>query len=232
MAPLLECQGLTKKYGRLTALDDISLTLERGNIIGLLGPNASGKTTLLKLINGLIVPTSGKVLINGKEPGVESKLSVSYLPDTNYLPDWMTVKQLLYFYSDFYSNFNMDKAYDMLGRLGIEDSLKLKTLSKGTQEKVQLILTMSRKADLYCLDEPIGGVDPASRDYILDTIISNYNEEGSILISTHLISDIEKVLNDVIFIKEGHIFLHESVDDIREEYGRSVDEHFREVFRC
>ncbi len=232
MAPLLECQTLTKKYGQTIALNNVSFTLERGKIIGLLGPNASGKTTLIKLINGLLTPTSGKILINGKEPGIESKLSVAYLPDITFLNEWMSVKQLLNYYNDFYSNFNMDKAYDMLKRLNIDEKHKLKAMSKGTKEKVQLILTMSRKADLYCLDEPIGGVDPASRDYILDTILNNYNEEGSILISTHLINDIEKILDEVLMIQFGCLYMHKTVDEIREEKGTSVDGLFREVFRC
>jgi len=232
MAPLLECRTLTKKYGSLLALNNVSFTLERGSIIGLLGANASGKTTLIKLINGLLTPTSGEVLINGKKPGIESKLSISYLPDANFLPEWMNVKQLLDYYKDFYCNFNINKAYDMLNRLGLNDKMKLKSMSKGTKEKVQLILTMSREADLYCLDEPIGGVDPAARDYILDTIINNYNENGSILISTHLISDIEKVLDDVLFIKNGCLYEHATVDEIRSKYNSSVDNYFREVFKC
>lgn len=232
MAPLLECRNLTKNYGRLTALNNVELTLERGRIIGLLGPNASGKTTLIKLINGLLTPTSGEILINGKKPGIESKLNIAYLPDTTFLCDWMNVKQLISYYSDFYSNFSNEKAYDMLTRLGIDEHMRLKAMSKGTKEKVQLILTMSRQADLYCLDEPIGGVDPASRDYILDTIINNYNPEGSILISTHLISDIEKVLDEVVFIKHGCMYLHDTVDNIRETKGMSIDAMFREVFKC
>lgn len=232
MAPLLQCQTLTKKYGSTLALNNVSFNLERGKIVGLLGPNASGKTTLIKLINGLITPASGQILINGEKPGIESKLSVAYLPDTTFLCDWMSVKQLLNYYSDFYSNFITEKAYDMLERLHITENMKLKAMSKGTKEKVQLILTMSRKADLYCLDEPIGGVDPASRDYILDTIINNYNEDGTILISTHLISDIEKVLDEVLLINYGCIYLHKTVDEIREEKGMSVDALFREVFRC
>lgn len=232
MSSLLVCQALTKKYGSLLALNNVSFTLERGRIAGLLGPNASGKTTLIKLINGLITPTGGSLFINGKKPGIESKLNISYLPDANFLPEWMNVKQLLNFYNDFYSNFNMNKAYDMLARLGLKDNMRLKLMSKGTKEKVQLILTMSRTADLYCLDEPIGGVDPASRDYILDTIINNYNENGSILISTHLISDIEKVLDDVLIIQNGCLYMHKTVDEIRTEHNTSVDGFFREVFRC
>ncbi len=232
MIPLLECRQLTKKYGSITALDNVSLTLNRGRIIGLLGPNASGKTTLIKLICGLLTPSSGEILINGFHPGPESKLKVAYLPDVSFLSEWMTVEQTFNYYRDFYSNFNIDKAYDMLSRLNINKSMKLKAMSKGTKEKVQLILTMSRNADLYCLDEPIGGVDPASRDYILDTIINNYNPEGTILISTHLISDIEKVLDEVVIIKQGTLFMYNSVDNIRENNGMSVDSLFREVFRC
>ena len=232
MTPLLECRTLTKKYGNVLALNNVSFTLERGRIIGLLGPNASGKTTLIKLINGLLTPTSGEVLINGEKPGVKSKLSIAYLPDTTFLSDFMNVKQLINYYGDFYSNFEKEKAYDMLKHLNIAENMKLKAMSKGTKEKVQLILTMSRKADLYCLDEPIGGVDPASRDYILNTILNNYNEEGSILISTHLISDIEQILDEVLLIQYGNLYAHKSVDEIREEHGISVDGYFREVFRC
>lgn len=232
MAPLLECRTLTKKYGKTLALNNVSFTLERGRIVGLLGPNASGKTTLIKLINGLLTPTSGEVLINGKKPGIESKLSIAYLPDTMFLNDWMSVKQLINYYSDFYANFDTNKAYDMLKRLDIKDSMRIKAMSKGTKEKVQLILTMSRNADLYCLDEPIGGVDPASRDYILNTILNNYNENGSILISTHLISDVEQILDDVLMLRFGCLYIHKTVDEIREEKHMSVDELFREVFRC
>lgn len=232
MANLLECHSVAKKYGSVTALNNVSFTLEKGRIVGLLGPNASGKTTLIKLINGLLTPTNGQILINGKAPGIESKLSVAYLPDRDFLGSWLNVKQIFDYYGDFYSNFNKEKAYDMLKRLNITETTKLKAMSKGTREKVQLILTMSRKADLYCLDEPIGGVDPASRDYILDTILSNYNTEGSILISTHLISDIERVLDEVIILQNGFLKAHTSVDSIREEKGLSVDNYFREVFRC
>ncbi len=232
MAPLLECRSLTKKYGNVIALNNVSFTLERGRIVGLLGPNASGKTTLIKLINGLLTPTYGEILINGLRPGIESKLQVAYLPDTTYLNDWMSVKQLISLYSDFFSNFNVSKAYDMLKRLDLKDTMRIKAMSKGTKEKVQLILTMSRNADLYCLDEPIGGVDPASRDYILNTILNNYNENGSILISTHLISDIEQILDDVIMLQFGCLHTHKTVDEIREEKHMSVDELFREVFRC
>ncbi|MFA5523057.1 MAG: ABC transporter ATP-binding protein [Tissierellales bacterium] len=232
MNPILECKSLTKIYSGFTALSDVNLTLERGRIIGLLGPNGSGKTTLLKLINGLLVPDSGSIQIEGKKPGVETKRIVSYLPEKTYLADWMKVSQVVEFFHDFYENFNPKKAYDMLTDLKIDPEKHLNTLSKGTKEKVQLILVMSREADLYCLDEPIGGVDPASRDYILNTIINNYNENATVLISTHLIADIEKVLDEVIFLKDGSVTLHSSVDDIRVAESKSIDSLFREVFKC
>ena len=232
MEQLLNCQGLTKRFGYKTALDGISLTLERGRIIGLLGPNGSGKTTLIKLINGLLAPTSGFVSVNGFPPGPESKKIVSYLPERTYFNSWMKVTDILNFFCDFYEDFDRNRASDMLRRLGIDENERLGSMSKGTKEKVQLIMVMSRDAQLYCLDEPIGGVDPAARDYILQTIITNYNENASVLISTHLIADIENVLDDVIFIENGHIRLHASVDEIREQEGKSVDALFREVFRC
>jgi len=232
MSAILECKSLTKKFSNFTALSNVNLTLERGRIIGLLGPNGSGKTTLIKLINGLLVPNSGSLLINGKLPGTETKKIVSYLPEKTYLPEWMRVSETIEFFEDFYADFDRKKAYEMMERLHLDSKKRLKTLSKGTKEKVQLILVMSRKADLYCLDEPIGGVDPAARDYILNTIISNYNENATVLISTHLISDIEKVLDDVVFLKEGFVTMQSSVDDIRSKDGKSVDTLFREVFRC
>lgn len=232
MNPILECKSLTKTYSGFTALSDVNLTLERGRIIGLLGPNGSGKTTLLKLINGLLVPDSGSIQIAGKKPGTETKKIVSYLPEKTYLADWMKVTQVIDFFKDFYENFDSKKAFEMLKDLKINPESRLKTLSKGTKEKVQLILVMSREADLYCLDEPLGGVDPASRDYILNTIINNYRENSTVLISTHLIADIEKVLDEVIFLKNGSITLHSSVDDIRMSEGKSVDSLFREVFKC
>ena len=231
MSVLLQCTGLTKRYGPLTALDHIDLTLESGKIIGLLGPNGSGKTTLIKLINDLLKPDEGSVTIRGMQPGTETKKMVSYLPDTPFLNSWMTVKQIVTMFTEFYEDFRPELAYQMLSQLGIAPDCKLKTLSKGNKEKVCLILVMSRNALLYVLDEPIAGVDPATRDYIISTIINNYNPEASVLISTHLISDIEQVLDDVIFIQNGRITLHQSVDDIREEHGKSVDELFREVFR-
>ena len=232
MNELLTCTGLTKQYGSKAALDNLNLTLPRGRIIGLLGPNGSGKTTLIKLINGLLAPTAGQLYINGNEPGPDTKKVVSYLPERTYFNSWMKVNDILDFFCDFYADFRRNRAEDMLQRLGIDPTARLSTMSKGTKEKVQLIMVMNRDADLYCLDEPIGGVDPAARDYILQTIISNYNENASVLISTHLISDIENVLDDVIFIQNGHIRLHTSVDAIREQEGKSVDTLFREVFRC
>ncbi|MBQ8741931.1 MAG: ABC transporter ATP-binding protein [Clostridia bacterium] len=231
MAEILKMSKLTKRYGSTVALNGINLSIESGKIIGLLGPNGSGKTTLIKIINTLLTPDSGTVLVDGIRPGVESKRIVSYLPDNNYLNSYMTVGQIVTFFKDFYEDFREELAYEMLTRLGISADSKLKTLSKGNKEKVCLILTMSRNARLYVLDEPIAGVDPAARDYVIQTIINNYNPEASVLISTHLISDIEQVLDEVIFIKDGNIVLHKSVDDIRQEHSMSVDELFREVFR-
>lgn len=232
MRPILECQRLTKKYGSFFALSDLSLTLDRGQIVGLLGPNGSGKTTLIKLINGLLIPTDGRVIINGLAPGVETKKIVSYLPDRSYFNEHLRVKELIAYYVDFYENFSLERASSMLDILEIDQKARISSLSKGTKEKVQLALVMSRDAQLYVLDEPIGGVDPAARDYILQTILTNYNENATILISTHLISDIENVLDRVIFLQNGQIALNESVDEIRTEYGKSVDTLFREVFRC
>lgn len=232
MSALLECRSLTKRYGNFTALNNIGFSLERGKIVGLLGPNGSGKTTLIKLINGLLKPTEGEIYINGLRPCPETRAVVAYLPDKEYLNDYMKVSELLDFFADFYDNFDKNRAFQMLDHLQISPQLRLKTLSKGTKEKVQLILTMSRRADLYVLDEPIGGVDPAARDYILNTIISNYEEHSTVLISTHLIADIESVLDDVIFIQNGQIRLHSTVDDIRMNEGKSVDGLFREVFKC
>jgi len=232
MNKLLECKNLSKYFGPVRALDNVTLTIGSGRIVGLLGPNASCKSTFMKICNDLLTPSSGEIRIAGFEPGVESKKIVSYLPERNYLNDWMKVSDIISFFDDFYADFNKEKAYDMLNKLNIQAEDRLKTLSKGTKEKVQLILVMSRDAQLYLLDEPIGGVDPAARDYILETIIRNYNENATVIISTHLISDIEKVLDDVIFIKEGQIVLHKTVDEIREETGKSVDSLFREVFRC
>jgi len=232
MSPILECRNLSKSYGNKTALSNINLSLERGKIVGLLGPNGSGKTTLIKLINQLLVPTAGELLIDGKPPSVATKKIVSYLPERTYLNDWMNVTDIINFFADFYEDFDRSRAYDMLSSLGIEPGDRLKTMSKGTKEKVQLILVMSRRAKLYCLDEPIAGVDPAARDYILSTIINNYAEDATLFISTHLISDVENILDDVIFLQNGQITLTSSVDEIRYKQGKSVDGLFREVFRC
>lgn len=232
MNPLITCENLTKRYPTALALRNLNLTLEHGRIIGLLGPNGSGKSTLIKLIAGILVPTEGKILVNGMAPGVDSKLAVAYLPDCMSLPEHMTIGQLVTFFADFYSNFNKEKAYDMLSRLQLDMKSAFRTLSKGTKEKVQLVLTMSREADLYLLDEPIGGVDPAARDYILETIITNYSEQSSILISTHLITDIENILDEAVFIKQGELQMHASVEEIRNSYHNSIDGYFREVFKC
>lgn len=232
MSILFECKDLRKNYGKNQALKGLNLYIESGQIVGLLGPNGSGKTTLIKLANGLLTKNGGELYIDGKEVGVETKKVVSYLPERTYLDVHSKVKDVIEFFKDFYSDFEENRAYDMLSKLNINPNDKLKTMSKGTREKVQLILVMSRQAKLYFLDEPIGGVDPAARDYILNTIISNYNPEAAVIISTHLISDIEKVLDDVVMIKNGELVMHKKVDEIREEYGKSVDEVFREVFRC
>lgn len=232
MSILFECKDLRKNYGKNQALKGLNLQIESGQIVGLLGPNGSGKTTLIKLANGLLTKNGGELYIDGKEVGVETKKIVSYLLERTYLDVHSKVKDVIEFFKDFYSDFEENRAYDMLSKLNINPNDKLKTMSKGTREKVQLILVMSRQAKLYFLDEPIGGVDPAARDYILNTIISNYNPEAAVIISTHLISDIEKVLDDVVMIKNGELVMHKKVDEIREEYGKSVDEVFREVFRC
>lgn len=232
MSPILECKGLSKCYGKKKALNDINLTIGRGRIIGLLGPNGSGKSTMIKLANGLLTPSKGEILIDGKAPSITSHSLVSYLPERTYLNDWMRVSDIINFFQDFYSDFDDKKAFEMLEGLHINPKDRLKTMSKGTKEKVQLILVMSRKAELYLLDEPIGGVDPAARDYILNTIIGNYSENATVIISTHLISDIERILDEVIFINSGDLVLHNTVDEIREEHGCSVDELFRGVFKC
>ncbi len=232
MEALAVMQGLTKVYGNTLAVNNLNLTIPRGKIIGLLGPNGSGKTTLIKMINGLLTPTAGSILINGMAPGPETKARIAYLPERTYLQSGMKVCDLVDFFEDFYADFDKNRAFSMLGSLNIPPTAPLKTLSKGTKEKVQLILVMSRHADLFILDEPIAGVDPAARDYILNTIITNYNENASILLSTHLISDIENILDEVIFIRSGQVITHMPVDQIREEYGQSVDAYFRRVFAC
>ena len=229
---ILECKDLTKYYDRALGLDHLSLRLEPGRIVGLLGPNGSGKTTLLKIANGLLTPSSGQLLIDGKAPGPDTRRLVSYLPERTYFADWMTALQLLAFFGDFYDDFDRDAAVQMMQRLGIQPKQQIKQMSKGTREKVQLILVMSRKAKLYLLDEPIGGVDPATRDFILNTIISNYNPEAAVVISTHLIADVENILDDVAFLNRGHLLLQSSADELRAREGKSVDAVFREVFRC
>ena len=230
--PILECHALEKRYGSAMALDHIDLALEPGRIIGLLGPNGSGKSTLIKLAMGLLQPTSGELLIDGKAPSPQTNAIVSYLPDRVTLSPWMKTRQLLDFYCDFYADFDRQAAERMLTHLGLNLNQSIRQMSKGMKEKVQLVLTMSRKAKLYLLDEPIGGVDPATRDFILNTIISNYNPEAAVIISTHLIADVEHILDDVAFLSRGHLLLQSSADDLRAKEGKSVDAVFREVFRC
>ena len=230
--PILECKQLSKSYGKAPALENVSFAIEPGRIVGLLGPNGSGKTTLIKLANGLLTPDSGEILIDGAVPGGETHAVVSYLPERTAIPIWMSAGQLMDFYQDFYRDFRRQTAEEMLRHLDIRPTQRIRQMSKGTREKVQLIMVMSRSAKLYLLDEPIGGVDPATRDYILTTIISNYNPEASVILSTHLIADVEKVLDEVVFIDKGHLVLQSSVDQIREEKGMSVDALFREVFKC
>jgi ABC-2 type transport system ATP-binding protein len=231
MSEIVRCNDVCKTYGGITALNNVNFTLESGKIVGLLGPNGSGKTTLIKLLNGLLTPTKGEILIGGHKIGVETKKMVAYLPDNSYLNSWMTVKQIIAYFADFYEDFCPEAAYEMLARLDIAPNRKLKTLSKGNKEKVCLILVMSRKAKLYVLDEPIAGVDPAARDYVISTIINNYNPEATVIISTHLIADIEQILDEVIFLKNGNMVLQKTVDEIRAEHEKSVDELFREVFK-
>ena len=230
--PILQCQGLTKYYGGVLALDHADIAIEPGQIVGLLGPNGSGKTTLIKLANGLLQPTSGSILIDDMTPSPKTHAIVSYLPERIALTDWMNVRQLMDFYGDFYADFQREAAEQMLAQLQLPLGQTVRQMSKGTREKLQLILTMSRKAKLYLLDEPIGGVDPATRDYILHTILSNYNPEAAVVISTHLITDVASILDSVIFLNQGKVVLQSTVDDIRETRGKSVDAYFREVFRC
>lgn len=231
MGEILRCENLSKSYNKFLALNNVTITLEGGKIIGLLGPNGSGKTTLIKLINGLLTPDSGTISICGNALGVQTKSDVAYLPDCIYLNNWMKVHQIVSYFQDFYADFRQELAYEMLERLGISPNQRLKSLSKGNKEKVCLILTMSRNAKLYVLDEPIAGVDPAARDYVISTIINNYNPDAAVLISTHLISDIEQVLDEVIFLRGGRVELQSTVDRIREEKGMSIDQLFREVYR-
>ena len=229
---ILECSRLCKHYGRVQALDGVDLTLEPGRIVGLLGPNGSGKSTLIKLACGLLTPSQGSVRVCGEKPGAVTNALVSYLPERTAVPEWMSVKELLAFYADFYDDFQLEAARQMLDALGLASAKQIRQMSKGSREKVQLILTMSRQARLYLLDEPIGGVDPATRDYILSTIIAHYNPEASVVISTHLIADVEKILDEVVFLQEGRVLLHDEVDALREEKGKSIDALFREVFKC
>ena len=230
--PILEIKNLIKKYHTKNVIDDISLNVDSGKIVGLLGPNGSGKTTLIKLLAGLLTATSGDILIDNKEIGIETKAIVSFLPDRPYFANWMKVHDILAFFADFYRDFSMKKAMEMLKLLNIGVNDRIKTMSKGTKEKLNLVLVMSRAARLYLLDEPIAGVDPAARDYILRTIISNYSEDSSVIITTHHIADVEKILDDVIFLNEGKIELNSAVEDLREERGKSVDEIFRETYIC
>lgn len=232
METIMEIKGITKMFPGTTALNNVNLILPKGKIIGLLGPNGSGKTTLIKIAAGLLVPTLGQITIGGAAPGPETKAIVSYLPERPYFNQWMNAEQMISYFEDFYSDFDRAKAMDMMAKLNINPKAKMKTLSKGTKEKVQLILVMSRHAKLYLLDEPIGGVDPAARDYILNTILKNFEEDSSILISTHLIQDVEAVFDRALFLNQGKIVIDGEVDEIREKYGKSIDGLFREVFKC
>ena len=232
METIMEIKGITKMFPGTTALNNVNLILPKGKIIGLLGPNGSGKTTLIKIAAGLLVPTLGQITIGGAAPGPETKAIVSYLPERPYFNQWMNAEQMISYFEDFYSDFDRAKAMDMMAKLNINPKAKMKTLSKGTKEKVQLILVMSRHAKLYLLDEPIGGVDPATRDYILETIISNYDPDATVIISTHLIADIERTLDEFIFINNGNLVMNDSLDAAREKNGKTIDELFREVFRC
>lgn len=232
MSELLKISNVSKKYKSIRALDNVSMTLESGKIIGLLGPNGSGKTTLIKIINGLLKEYDGEVLVDGKNIGVESRKIISYLPDENYFQDWMYVNDVLSIFSDLYEDFDQANCLSLMNRFKLDKAMKIKEMSKGMKEKFQLSLVMSRKAKLYILDEPIAGVDPAAREVILDVILNNYEEDALVLISTHLISDLETIFDDVIFLKEGSVVLHQSSEDLRIERKQSIDEAFREVFRC
>ena len=229
---VIECTNLTKTFGKKNALNNINIAIPKGSIVGLLGPNGSGKTTFLKCAAGLLSPTRGEIKVCGMAPCAQTKAITAFQADKVFLNDWMTVGDFIKMMGDFFTNFNIDKAYAMIKSLDIELKDRLKTLSKGTKEKVQLVSTMSRDASLYILDEPIGGVDPAARDYIINTIINNYKEDATVIISTHLISEIESILNHAIFLKKGEIVRQGDVDDIREETGKSIDALFREEFKC
>ena len=229
---LLECKNLYKEFDKKTILQDINLKIPRGKIIGLLGKNGAGKSTLIKLINDLLTATSGEILINGENPGVNSKKIIAYLPERTYLDKEMTIKQAINYFDEFYQNFDSDKAIRLLKDLDLDINKKISKMSKGMQEKLQLVLVMSRDAELYILDEPLGGVDPATRDYILDTILSNFSEGASVIISTHLISDVERILDEVIFVDQGKIVLTSSADELRNKENASIDEIFRRYFKC
>ncbi|MBO5024078.1 MAG: ABC transporter ATP-binding protein [Clostridia bacterium] len=232
MANILEAKALAKDYGGGVGLLGADIVLPEGKIVGLLGSNGSGKTTFLKLVAGILKPTAGEVLVCGERIGIDTKSMVSYLPERTYLNDWMRVSDIVEYFDDFYEDFDSAKAFEMLSNLKVEPNRKLKTLSKGTKEKVQLVLVMARNAKLYLLDEPIAGVDPVAREYILDTIVSNYNKDATVVISTHLITDVEKVLDDFIFVRDGKVIMQDSVAKAREEYGKTLDEIFREVYKC
>lgn len=232
MSELLKIDNVTKKYGRFKALDNVTLTLQSGKIVGLLGPNGSGKTTLIKIINGLLKDYQGNILVDGNPIGVESRKIISYLPDENYFQYWMYIKDVLNIFSDLYQDFQKDNCLELMKRFNLEPNMKIKSLSKGMKEKFQLCLVMSRKAKLYILDEPIAGVDPAAREVILDVILNNYDEDALVLISTHLISDLETIFDEVVFLKEGKVVLHQETEQLRHERKQSIDEAFREVFRC
>ncbi len=232
MNSIIQANNLSKSFGSLQALNNVNFSLQPGRIVGLLGPNGSGKTTLLKIMNGLLEPSGGEIRIGGELPGIATKKIVSYLPERTYLNDWMKVQDIITFFDDFYEDFDPAKAHAMMDDMDIDKTARLKTLSKGTKEKVQLILVMARAAQLYLLDEPIGGVDPAARDYILRTILNKYNPEACIMISTHLITDVEQIFDDIIFLKKGEVVLNDNVDDIRDREGKSIDMLFREVFKC
>lgn len=232
MSELLKITNVTKKYHHFKALNNVSMTLESGKIIGLLGPNGSGKTTLIKIINGLLKDYEGEVLVDGKNVGIDSRKIISYLPDENYFQDWMYIKDVLSIFSDLYEDFDKENCLTPMNRFKLDKGMKIKEMSKGMKEKFQLSLVMSRKAKLYILDEPIAGVDPAAREVILDVILNNYEEDALVLISTHLISDLETIFDDVVFLKDGEIVLHQSTEDLRLERKQSIDEAFREVFRC
>lgn len=232
MSELLKITNVTKKYHHFKALNNVSMTLESGKIIGLLGPNGTGKTTLIKIINGLLKDYEGEVLVDGKNVGIDSRKIISYLPDENYFQDWMYIKDVLSIFSDLYEDFDKENCLTLMNRFKLDKGMKIKEMSKGMKEKFQLSLVMSRKAKLYILDEPIAGVDPAAREVILDVILNNYEEDALVLISTHLISDLETIFDDVVFLKDGEIVLHQSTEDLRLERKQSIDEAFREVFRC